>query len=166
MSIDYKEFSIAGVHWVTLRVLTGFASFKFFSFSSLLFYFILFICWLLWVFIAVSGLSLVAAGGSHSPVGVSWLLTAGSLGHADSVALWHVGSPWTKDWIHGSCTSSWIPNHWTTREVLSLSNAGTPGYCVDLKLYNPWAILFFLSVKKKIGRKLTYEVSWHKIKYL
>ena len=71
----------------------GLGSFKFF-FCFQVFYFIY---WLLWVFIAVSGLSLVAASGGPSPAAVSWLLIAVALGHADSVSLWHVRSLWTKD---------------------------------------------------------------------
>ena len=37
------------------------------------------------------------------------------------VALWHVGSSWTRDWAPVPCIGRWILNHWTTREV-------PPGY--------------------------------------
>ena len=41
----------------------------------------------------MSGLSLVAASGGHSPVAVSGLLIAVARGHADSVTLWDLPGP-------------------------------------------------------------------------
>ena len=37
-----------------------------------------------------------------------------------SVALWHVGSSWTRDWTRDSGNGSRTLNHWTTREVLKV----------------------------------------------
>ena len=36
----------------------------------------------------------------------------------DLVALWHVGSSWTRNQTFVSCTGRWILNHWATREAL------------------------------------------------
>ena len=46
-------------------------------------------------------------------MGAPWLHLAGL------VVPWHVGSSWTRNWTHVSCTGSWILNHRTTREVLN-----------------------------------------------
>ena len=51
---------------------------------------------------------------------------AQTLGCKDSVvvglvALWHVGSSWTRDWIHVPCTGRQTLNHWTSREVKSMA---------------------------------------------
>ena len=35
-----------------------------------------------------------------------------------SVAPWHVGSPWIRDWTAVPCIARWILNPWTTREAL------------------------------------------------
>ena len=71
--------------------------------------------WQSWVFAATRGLSLVAAVGGHRLVAVRRLLIAmflflrstGSRAHGlqklwlmDSVAVWHVGSPRTRDQTH------------------------------------------------------------------
>ena len=38
-----------------------------------------------------------------------------------SVALWHVGSSWTRDGTSFPCIAKRIPNHWTTMEAQLLS---------------------------------------------
>ena len=38
-----------------------------------------------------------------------------------SFALRHVESSWTRDWTHVPCISRWTLNHWTTKEVPSIS---------------------------------------------
>ena len=46
------------------------------------------------------------------------------------VALWHMGSSWTRDGTRVPCIARWILNHWTTREavgnVLIALCGGTP----------------------------------------
>ena len=34
------------------------------------------------------------------------------------VALWHMGSSWTRDGTRVPCIARWILNHWTTREAV------------------------------------------------
>ena len=46
--------------------------------------------------------------GSRAQVQQLWLMTL--------VALWHVGSSWTRDQTHVSCIGRLILNHWITRE--------------------------------------------------
>ena len=94
-------------------------------------------------------LSLVAAGGSYSRIAVLGLLIAVTslvakhgllglwaqeLGCTCLVALQHVGSSLTRDWICVPCTSRWILNHWITREVPRVS------------------FLFLLKTKKKTNQ--------------
>ena len=49
------------------------------------------------------------------------------LWHIGLVAMWHLGSSWTRDRTHGPCIGRQILNHWTTREVLNLHSCI---YCV------------------------------------
>ena len=52
-----------------------------------------------------------------------WLWFAGfgaqvqQLWHTSSVAPWHVGSSWIKDWTHVSCIGRRTLDHWATRET-------------------------------------------------
>ena len=95
--------------------------------------------WLRWVFVAVQGLSLVAASGVDSLLwcaGFSlwWLLLLQSMGsrgagfsscgtwaqqlwHMGLVAPRHVGSSQTRDWTCVPCIGRWILNHCATGEV-------------------------------------------------
>ena len=102
--------------------------------------FILFIyVWLRWVFVAVCGLSLVAASGGYSLLwcmgfSLLWLLLSQSMGsrrtgfsscgtraqylwHTGLVAPRHVRSSWTRAQTHVPCIGRRILNHWATREV-------------------------------------------------
>ena len=98
--------------------------------------------WLRWVFVAVRGLSLVAASGGYSSLqctgfSLRWLLLLWSTGSRCAgfsscgtwaqqlwcvglVALWHVGSFWTRAGTHVPCIGRWILNHCATREVPNL----------------------------------------------
>ena len=93
-----------------------------------------------------SGFSLVVEGAGYSLVAVCRLLIMVAsvvVKHMDSrawtlelwlpgsraqapwlcvglVALWHVGSSWTRDWTRISCTGRWILYHWATREAPKL----------------------------------------------
>ena len=82
--------------------------------------------WLHWVFVAMHGLSWVSvSGGCSSLPQVDFsVLQSTACRHVGSVfatqgliALRHVGSSWTRDWIHVPCILGQILNHWTTREV-------------------------------------------------
>ena len=108
-----------------------------------LIYFIFIYFWLCWVFIAVRGLSLVAASGGYSTLqctgfSLRWLLLLRSTGprlagfsscgsrdlecrlnsyDKGLVAPWHVGSSWTRAQIRVPCTGRRILNHCATRET-------------------------------------------------
>ena len=69
-----------------------------------------------WVFTAAHVLSLVAVRGLL--IGWPLLLQLESAWALLVVAPRHMGSSWTRDQTHVSCMGKWIPNHWTTREVL------------------------------------------------
>ena len=112
--------------------------FFFFDFINFLIYF-----WLHWVFVAMRGLSLVAASGGYFSlqcVGFSlrWLLLLWSMGFrcvgfsscgsrvpevrlsscvSGLVAPRHVGSSRTRARTRVPCIGRQILNHWTTREV-------------------------------------------------
>ena len=62
-----------------------------------------------WVLVAERGLSPVRWAGSSLQRLLSW--------YTGSVALWHVGSSWTRDQILVSCIGRRLLNHWTTRKV-------------------------------------------------
>ena len=127
----------------------------FFFFNINLFYFIYF--WLHWVFVAVRGLSPVAASRGHSSLrcmGFSlwWLLLLRSMGSrcagfsscwlvgsraqvqqlwcTGSVALQHVGSSQTRDQTRVPCIGRRILNHCTIREALCLY------FCFAIYLYH------------------------------
>ena len=121
----------------------------YFIFINLFILFIYF--WLRWVFVAVCGLSLVAASGGYSSLrcmgfSLCWLLLLWSTGSRHTgfsscgtraqqlwcrglVAPRHVGSSWTTARTCIPCIGRWILYHCTTREV-------------------PW-----LSLETKIGKK-------------
>ena len=65
----------------------------------------LFCFWLGWAFIAVHGLSLVAASGGYSLVAVRGLTPR------------HVESSRTRDRTHVPCIGRWVLNRWTTGEI-------------------------------------------------
>ena len=85
---------------------------------------LLYFRWLCWVFIAVWIFSSCSEQSLNSSCGVcvslQWLLVAeqglSSCG-AGLVALQHVGSSWTRDWIHVSCIGRWILYHRAMREA-------------------------------------------------
>ena len=148
MSIDYKEFSIAGVHWVTLTVLTGFGSFKFFFFffkSFILFYLLaalgLHCCE--WAFSSCCkwGVTLQLQG-----LGFSLLWLEGTQTELPC-GMWDLPGPKTESMapaLAGRFLTTGPPGKFWVFQILALLEE-----YIDLKLYNPWAILFFLSVKKK-----------------
>ena len=94
-----------------------------------------------WVFIAACGLPLVAASGGYSLLrcagfSLRWFLLLRSTGsrcagfsscgmqaqqlwRTGLVALWHVGSSWTRAQTCVSCIGRWILNHCATRDVLA-----------------------------------------------
>ena len=128
-------------------VLDFFFFFWKFLFCFLKFYFIYF--WLCWVFVAACRLSVVAASKGYSSlsyVGLSlwWFLLLQSTssrheglsscglwalecrlsrcGIRGLVALWHVGSSWTRDLTSVPCIGRWILNHWITRVIIPIGN--------------------------------------------
>ena len=56
----------------------------------------------------VAGASLVAEHRQH---GLQYLMCTGL------VALWHVGSSWTRDRTYVPCIGRWILNPWTTWKI-------------------------------------------------
>ena len=91
----------------------------------------MYLFWLCWV-LAACGLSVVAASGGYSLVGMHPLLIvvaslvaehrllgvrAQSLGHTGLVVPGPVESSWTRDRTHDPGVDRWILNHWTAREV-------------------------------------------------
>ena len=110
--------------------------------------------WWCWVSVAVSRLSLVATSGGCTLVVMHGLLIAvASLGVVSRARglqqLWpmglvpthHVGG--TKDRTHVSCISRWIPNHWTTKQVL------TNAFILDFFCPFSPCEQFFLKKRKK-----------------
>ena len=111
----------------------------FFNKFIYLFIYLLTYLWLRWVFVAVRGLSLVAASGGYSSLqftgfSLQWLLLLQSTGsrcmgfsscgsraqqlwHTGLAALRHVGSSWARDRTRVPCIGRWILNHCSTREV-------------------------------------------------
>ena len=126
----------------------------------------LFIFWLCWFFIAVRGLSLVAASGGYSSLqcaGFSlwWLLLLRSTGsrrvgfsscgtqaqqlrHTGLVAPRHVGSSRTRARTHVPCIGRRILNHCAIREVpkvaLLSSNSVNPLLCPLVETFSPWRL--------------------------
>ena len=120
------------------------------------FYFILFIYfWLCWVFTAACGLSLVVAKGGYSSLRCSglslwWLLLLRSMGsrltgsvvvtHWLSCSAWHVGSSWTRAWIHVPCIGRQILNHCATREAPEIIFFFFLSYILYLSSFNYYFI--------------------------
>ena len=97
--------------------------------NEILFFLKLFICGcagsscyaLLYLFISFT-LSLYLRGSLHCTTWFSRLpgfRAQAELWCMGWVALWHVGSSWTRDETHVSCVSRWILSLWTMREVLN-----------------------------------------------
>ena len=129
--------SVQGLHfkkwfWIyrTSHDIRGHMSSLYSIFIRLVWFFTFF-C-LHWVFLCVHRLSPAAVSWGYSAVvhvGLPflWLLLSPSTGsralrlqqlrHTGSVALRHVGSSRTRDWISVLCIDRQILNHWTTREV-------------------------------------------------
>ena len=77
---------------------------------------------------AACGLSLAIVSKGYTLVVVGgflqwWSLLCGAQapGHAGLVASWRVGFSWIRDQTSVLCITTWILNHWTTREVPVLS---------------------------------------------
>ena len=101
-------------------------------------FFFLIYFWLRWVFVAVRGLSLVAASRGYSLLGCAgfssqWLLLLRNIGsraqaqqlrRTGPVALRHVGSSRTRARTCGPCIGRRILNHCATREALLSSFEG------------------------------------------
>ena len=88
----------------------------------------MYLFWLCWVFIAACELSVVAASGGYSLVGMHPLLIVVASLVAEhrllgmrAQSLWHTESSWTRDRTHVPGIGRWILNHWTTSEVPSVS---------------------------------------------
>ena len=75
--------------------------------------------------------------------------------HVGLVALWRVGSSWTRDWSHVPCTGRWILNHWTTREVplMAFKKRSDRKKCLKVKVKllslvwlfaTPWTVVIWL----------------------
>ena len=70
-----------------------------------------------------------------------WLQSMGSrlwaqwLWYTGLVAPLHVGSSWTRDWTHVSCTGRRILYHWATREALSLITFSFWFKVTDMQLF-------------------------------
>ena len=84
----------------------------------------MYLFWLCWVFIAACELSVVAASGGYSLVGMHPLLIVVASLVAEhrllgmrAQSLWHTESSWTRDRTHVPGIGRWILNRWTAREV-------------------------------------------------
>ena len=115
--------------------------------------------WLHQFFVAVCGLSLVAASGGYSSLrgtgfSLRWLLLLQSTGSRcmgfsscgtqaqqlwlmGLVTPWHVGSSWTRARTRVPCIGRWILNHWAPREVPTLQS--NIELSIKMKLGKRWA---------------------------
>ena len=156
------------LHWVLLQKHGDVAGEDSRIFLKLISYFIIFG----WVFVAVTGLSLVAASRTTLPgcseqashcSGFSGCRaqTLESLGFNSCVAWvllpWGMWSdPWSRDQTYVLCTGKWILNNWTTREVPIV-------FCFTLlKIFFYWSLFdwqcyaYFRGIAKWISYMYTY----------
>ena len=119
----YRNFCLTDSGWIVLAGMLWQYMFLSSFFSLHLF------IWLLWIFLSVTWLSLVAAGGGTLRClrfllqGLLLLRSTGSRLSGSVVvpmrlvALRRVGSSRTRDWTRVPCMDKQILNQWTTREA-------------------------------------------------
>ena len=139
--------------------------------------------WLHWLFLLEPGLSLVE--GLHSVCSVRASHCSGfscrgaqALGahgqHMGLLALWHMGSSWTRDRIPVLCIGRWAVRHWTTREVpcyfiLDLKSCHLPWYKNKPFLWASWYFplshfcLVFISFCSTLT-SFIYSINWPTVK--